>query len=118
LWVNPLCAIIVNTSEDTMALKFKEIPESTARPDERGRITLGNSLTSGVSRYDVFVDDETGEVLLRPYKEIPANEAWLFENKTAHELVAKGLESAKQGKTVKIDLDASSWIDDAADSVE
>ena len=43
-----------------MALKFKEIPESTARPDERGRITLGNSLTSGVSRYDVFVDDETG----------------------------------------------------------
>jgi hypothetical protein len=100
-----------------MALKFKEIPESTARPDDRGRITLGSSLTSGVSRYDVFVDDETGEVLLRPYKEVPANEAWLFANKTAHKLVSDGLESAKQGKTTKIDLSASSWIDSVEDEL-
>ena len=95
-----------------MALKFKEIPVSTARPDDRGRITLGSSLTSGVSRYDVFVDEESGEVLLRPYKEIPAREAWLYENKIAHELVLKGLESAKAGKVVKIDLGESSWIDE------
>jgi hypothetical protein len=98
-----------------MALKFKEAPESTARPDDRGRITLGSSLTSGVSRYDVFVDEESGEVLLRPYKEIPANEAWLYENPTAHKLVIAGLESAKAGKTTKIDLNDSSWIDDIKD---
>jgi len=101
-----------------MALKFKEAPESTARPDDRGRITLGSSLTSGVSRYDVFVDEESGEVLLRPYKEIPANEAWLYENPTARRLVSSGLESAKSGKTTKIDLNDSSWIDEIEDSEE
>ncbi len=95
-----------------MVLKFK------ARPDERGRITLGSSLTSGVSRYDVFVDEESGEVLLRPYKEIPANEAWVYENPKANKLVMAGLESAKAGKTTKIDLNASSWIDDIEDSEE
>lgn len=98
-----------------MALKFKEIPESTARPDDRGRITLGSSLTSGVSRYDIFVDEVSGEVLLKPYKEIPANEAWLYENARAHELVMAGLESAKAGRTTKIDLNDSSWIDDVED---
>ncbi len=94
-----------------MALKFKETPQSTARPDDRGRITLGSSLTSGVSRYDVYVDEESGEVLLRPYKEIPANEAWLYENPTANKLVLAGLKSAKRGKVSKVDLNASSWID-------
>jgi len=98
-----------------MALKFKETPESTARPDDRGRITLGSSLTSGVSRYDVFVDEESGEVLLRPYKEIPAREAWLYDNKTAHGLVVKGLEAAKAGNVTEIDLGESSWIDEIED---
>lgn len=62
-----------------MAHKFKDIPQATARPDERGRITLGITLTSGVSRYDIFVDENSGEVLLRPYKEIPAMEMWLYK---------------------------------------
>lgn len=94
-----------------MAFKLKENPDGAARPDERGRITLGSSLTSGVSRYDIFVDYESGEVLLRPYKEIPAKEAWLFENKTAQDLIAIGLEGAKSGKLSQIDLTKSSWID-------
>lgn len=98
-----------------MALKFKEIPETSARPDNRGRVTLGSTLTSGVSRYDVFVNEETGELLLRPFKEIPANEIWLYENKKALDLVHKGLEAAKAGKTTKIDLGESSWIDDIED---
>lgn len=98
-----------------MALKFKEAPVSTARPDDRGRVTLGSSLTSGVSRYDIYVNEETGEVLLRPYREIPASEAWLYENPFAHKLVATGLESAKAGKITKIDLSDSSWIDDIED---
>jgi len=98
-----------------MALKFAAVPEAVARPDERGRITLGRVLTNGVSKYDIFVNDETGEVLLRPYKEIPANEAWLYKNKTAKNLVAKGLEDAKAGKLVTHDLSASSWINEVED---
>lgn len=98
-----------------MALKFATAPETVARPDERGRITLGRELTNGVSKYDVFVNDETGEVLLRPYREIPAREAWLYKNEKAKNLVAKGLEDAKAGKLVAHDLSASSWIDEVED---
>ncbi len=91
-------------------------PETTARPDERGRITLGSELTKGVSRYDVYVDSETGEVLLKPYKEIPAIEAWLYENKTAQDLVAKGLEAARNNKLSKKKFKSESWINDVEDS--
>ena len=98
-----------------MALKFATAPKTVARPDERGRITLGRELTDGVSRYDVFVDDETGEVLLRPYKEIPASEAWLYKNETAKNLVAEGLASAKAGKFSKRKFEKSNWIDEVED---
>lgn len=98
-----------------MELKFKETPVTTARPDDRGRITLGSTFTDGVSKYDVFVNEETGDVLLKPYKEIPANEAWFYKNQTAQNLVMQGLESAKAGKLTEINLEDSSWIDDIED---
>lgn len=47
---------------------------SYTRPDERGRITLGVDITKGVSRYDVYVDHDSGEILLRPFKEVPAKD--------------------------------------------
>jgi hypothetical protein len=98
-----------------MALKFATDPEAVARPDDRGRITLGREITNGVSKYDIFVNEDTGEVLLRPYKEIPANEAWLYKNETAKKLVTDGLKDAKEGKLVKRDLKSSSWIDEVED---
>ncbi len=101
-----------------MGLKVKDIesPYATARPDERGRITLGSTLTKDVSRYDVFFDEATGDVLLRPYKEIPAAEAWFYKNEKAQKLVTKGLDAVKSGKVKKIDLKKSSWIDDVEDN--
>lgn len=99
-----------------MGLKVKDIqPVSTARPDERGRITLGSALTKDVSRFDVFFNEETGEVTLKPFKEIPANEIWFHKNEKAQNLVMKGLEEAKSGKVKKIDLKKSNWIDDIKD---
>ncbi len=117
MWDNPLCAILKtgNIGEVLMALKFATVPETVARPDERGRITLGRELTNGVSKYDVFVNDETGEVLLRPYKEIPAAEAWLYNNETAKDLVAKGLAAAKAGKFSNRKFEKSSWINEVED---
>ena len=94
-----------------MAVKFMHSPESTARPDNRGRVTLGPALTKGVSRYDIYVNEETGEVLLKPFKELPAKEAWLYENKVAKDLVAKGLKAAKENKFSKLEFKSSSWID-------
>jgi hypothetical protein len=99
-----------------MGLKLKhEKPFGTARPDDRGRITLGSVLTRDVSRYDVFLDEATGEVLLKPFKEIPAQEAWFYKNEKAQKLVAEGLVAAKAGKLKKIDLNQSRWIDDVED---
>jgi len=100
-----------------MGSKVKDIesPYATARPDDRGRITLGSSLTKDVSRFDVFFNEETGEVLLKPYKEIPATEAWFYKNEKAQKLVAKGLDAATGGKLKKIDLKKSSWIDNVED---
>lgn len=99
-----------------MGLKVKNgKPLTTARPDERGRITLGLSLTHDVSRYDVFLDETTGEVLLKPFKEIPAAEAWFYKNEIAQKLVADGLSAVKTKKLSKIDLKKSSWINDVED---
>lgn len=86
-----------------------------ARPDDRGRITLGSVLTRDVSRYDVFFDEATGEVLLKPFKEVPAQEAWFYKNEKAQKLVAEGLVAAKAGKLKKIDFEKSKWIDDVGD---
>lgn len=94
-----------------MGLKKEELI-TTARPDERGRITLGSALTKDISRYDVYLNEETGEVLLRPFREVPANEAWFYKNEDAQKLFAKGLVAAKASKLKKIDLKKSSWIDD------
>lgn len=98
-----------------MGLKKKHFLETTARPDDRGRVTLGPALTKGVSRYDVYVNKESGEVLLRPFKEIPAKEAWLYENKVAKEMVAKGLEAAKNRKFSDLEFKAKSWINEIED---
>lgn len=99
-----------------MGLKLKyEKLVTTARPDDRGRITLGSSLTKDVSRYDVYVDESTGEVLLKPFREVPAQEAWFYKNQVAQKLVAEGMVAAKANKLKKIDLKKSSWIDDVED---
>ncbi len=94
-----------------MGLKKEELI-TTARPDERGRITLGSALTKDISRYDVYLNEETGEVLLRPFREVPANEAWFYKNEEAQKLVTKGLVAAKASKLKKVDLKKSNWIDD------
>ncbi len=100
-----------------MGLKFNyEKPVTTARPDDRGRITLGSSLTKDVSRYDVSVDESTGEVLLKPFREVPAQEAWFYKNDQAQNLVAEGIVASKAAKLKKIDLKKSSWIDDVEDN--
>lgn len=97
----------------SLAKKTKSQPVSTARPDERGRITLG-ALTNGVSRYDVYID-EAGVVTLLPFKEIAASEAWLYGNSTAQKLVAEGLKAAREGRFSKTQFQPTSWIDEIED---
>lgn len=68
----------------------------TVRPDSKGRIALG-AYARGVSSYRIH-QDKDGRLILEPYKEIPAREAWLFENDAALKKVRKGLKDAAAGK--------------------
>ena len=68
----------------------------TVRPDSKGRITLG-AYAKGVSSYRIH-QEKDGRLILEPYKEIPAREAWLFENDAALTKVRKGLKEAAAGK--------------------
>ena len=68
------------------------------RPDAKGRITLGK-LAKGISSF--FVSKEAdGKIILEPMVEIPANEKWLFENKTALSSLKRGLEDSAKNKVV------------------
>ena len=78
-----------------MASAKKDHPR-VVRPDSKGRITLG-SLTKGISSF-VVVKDKDGRLTLEPYKEIPAREAWLFENPAALDKVRQGFADAAAGR--------------------
>ena len=68
----------------------------TVRPDSKGRITLG-AYAKGVSSFRIR-QEKGGRLILEPYAEIPAREAWLYNNETALAKVRKGLKDAKDGK--------------------
>ena len=65
--------------------------------DARGRITLSPKWAH--SQFSV-VENERGELLLTPVVTIPKQEAWLFANKEALDLVRQGLEESGRGETV------------------
>lgn len=86
--------------------------EITLRPDAKGRITLG-PLAKGVSSFRVQQQAD-GKLVLEPFKEIPAREAWLFENPDAIGRVRRGLTDAAEGRTTARG-DFSSFIDNGTD---
>jgi hypothetical protein len=82
--------------------------DQTVRPDSKGRVALG-VYAKGVSSFRIHAEKD-GRLVLEPYKEIPAREAWLYENKAALAKVRKGLKDAKDGK-VKRGGDFTKFID-------
>tara|TARA_R110002111_G_scaffold10471_1_gene33849 strand:+ start:361 stop:630 length:270 start_codon:yes stop_codon:yes gene_type:complete len=68
------------------------------RPDAKGRICLG-TLSRGISGYKAVIDENTMEITLKPYTEMPFSEKWLFNNKEALESVKRGLRDSSQNKT-------------------
>lgn len=81
--------------------EFEEV--STHTVDERHRITLGE-LVKDTRRVRIY-RNARGELLLQPVVEIPAAEAWLFQNQEALTAVKKGLEDAAKGRVSRVDLD-------------
>ena len=73
-------------------------PHKTLRPDNKGRITLG-SLAAGASSFKAYTDPK-GRIILEPQVEVPAAEAWLWQNPVAMKSVRQGLKDAAEGKLV------------------
>ena len=78
------------------AKKDRALHQIVLRPDAKGRITLG-PLAKGISSF-VVSKEADGRLTLEPYKEIPAREAWLFENPVAIGKVRQGLNDAAAGR--------------------
>jgi hypothetical protein len=79
--------------------EFQEIDTRTI--DDRKRVTLGD-LLKDFKRVKLY-RNPLGELLLRPVVEVPASEAWLFENKKALESVLEGIRDAAEGRISKLD---------------
>lgn len=78
------------------------IPAKNLKLDSKKRITLGKFVKSDVTSYDVELK-ENGVIVLYPKVEIPAEEVWLFKNKTAMDSVKRGLENSKNNKVVELE---------------
>jgi hypothetical protein len=93
---------VINMGNNILKIEdeFEEIDTRTV--DDRNRLTLGE-LLKGSKRVRLYKNDR-GEFLLQPVVEIPASEAWLFQNKEAFESVKKGLKDASKGKISKLNL--------------
>ena len=88
---------------------------NTKTLDNKGRVTLGSQFAGQT----VFIDDSNPDcILIKPVVMIPAQEAWLYKNKTATERVREGLDEARRGvfsdsaPDVAADMD---WLDDVDD---
>ncbi|MBT4497874.1 MAG: hypothetical protein HOC74_09145 [Gemmatimonadetes bacterium] len=81
--------------------EFEEVATHTV--DDRKRVTLGG-LLKDTRRVRIYKNNR-GEFFLQPLTEIPAAEAWLFQNREALQAVQKGLEDASAGRVSRLDLD-------------
>lgn len=82
------------------------LSDHSVRPDGKGRITLG-SLAKGISSFRV-TQDEAGRIILDPYTEIPAREAWLYANKSAMKKLQTGIQQSAAGETIN---ESDAWAE-------
>jgi len=83
---------------------FEEVESKTV--DQRNRLVLSVlQKLPEVKRVKVYINLQ-GEILIRPMVEIPASEAWLYQNKKALASVRRGLEQAAKGKVKELDLES------------
>jgi hypothetical protein len=103
--------------------RFKRIGDVAL--DERKRVSLTkaleplkeilgnkNELDAGI-RFGVYVND-AGQVLLSPEMSVPMHELWLYRNPEALKMVLRGLEEAREGKSI----DLGSFAKFADDEIE
>ena len=87
--------------------EFEEVTET--RVDAKRRVCLGKVFSGPVTSVRIYRNAH-GQIVLNPLVSIPADEAWLFQNKQASHLVQRGLEDAKRGRFVKAKEDYSKHV--------
>ncbi len=81
--------------------EFQEVAARTV--DTKHRITIGK-LIGECKRVKIY-KNRKGEILIKPLVELPASEAWLFNDQEMLESVRRGLNDAAKGNIEKLDLD-------------
>lgn len=83
--------------------------------DNKYRICLGSFLSKEerelLSSFRVS-RQEDGKIVLDPLVEIPAREHWIYKNPEAFASLMRGIEDAKNGRIVDVDIDFSQFLDD------
>ena len=62
--------------------------------DGKGRLTLGREFAGRT----VQVEEDGGNLVVKPCRVVPDREAWLWENATAKAMVDRGLQQARTGE--------------------
>ena len=88
---------------------------TTKTLDSKGRVTLGSQFAGQTVIIDV---SNPTCIMIRPVVMIPADEAWLYKNQTALNLVREGLNDARHGNFAEADPDVDGdlrWLNDVED---
>lgn len=84
--------------------------------DNKFRICLGNYLSkeerNHLSSFRIYREND-GKMVLDPLVEIPARDHWIYKNPEALASLMRGLEDAKAGRIVEVDMDFSKFLNDA-----
>lgn len=90
----------------------REKKEVSLSLDSRNRVCLSQFLPKGlkVTSYKAYQEGE--KIILEPMAEVPAREAWLYNNPEALASVLTGLKQAEKGRISKLDIDLSQFLED------
>jgi hypothetical protein len=90
--------------------RFKLVTEHQ-KPDSKKRLSIGMAVGESQAAYNIY-RNALGQIVLDPVKAIPVHEAWLFENKEAHQSVKRGLADSAAGRTKYLGSFASHAVED------
>lgn len=83
--------------------------------DDKCRVCLGNYLSKEerehLSSFRVSRQKD-GKIVLDPLIEISAREHWIYKNPEALASLMRGLDDAKHGRLVDLDIDFSQFLDE------
>ncbi len=83
--------------------------------DNKYRVCLGNFLSKKerdeLSSFRVSRQKD-GKIVLDPLVEIPAREHWIYKKPEALASLMRGMEDAKEGRIVDVDIDFTEFLDD------